>query len=885
MTIRIEKGFIAWSATVDAVLHQLEVDPEQGLGDDQAAARRAVFGRNQLRVTRKRHVISILKDQFTGIVTLLLVVACGLALAFSEVPEAVAILAVIVVNAAIGFFTEWRAIRSMEALKQFARFSCVVLRGGVVRRTAAENLVPGDIVFLEAGDVVPADLRLIEAVKLTTNESTLTGESLPVHKLTNALDEQAVMFERFNTAFKGTAVTRGTGRGVVTATGLNTEFGKIFEEVSEAHAVRTPLEKRLDVLGEWLAWAVIVIGVLLAAIGIMTGRDVQVAIQVAIALAVAAIPEGLPIVATIALARGMWRMAKRNALITKLSAVETLGATSVILTDKTGTLTENRMAVTTALLPDGEISLADAADPTSTRLLDEMLATAALCNGAALTRHDYRLQSAAGDPTEIALLEAAASRNIWREDLLAAKPELREDPFDPDKKRMATVHRSKDTCEFAIKGAPEVVLSYCVAERALDGDAALDRRKMQDWLGRIEHLCTRGLRTLAVATKTADAAEAEPYSDLVLLGVLGLEDPPRKGIGDVIDQCREAGVLVVMVTGDHAETAKNVAAVIGVTDASAAAEQFLGGESVVRMLEEDRDEELLAGRVFSRVTPEQKLKLIDLYQRHGHVVAMTGDGVNDAPALKKADIGVAMGIRGTAVAKEAAEMVLQDDDFGTIVLAIGHGRAIFQNIRKFVIYLLSCNTSEVLVVSLATLAGAPLPLLPLQILFLNLVTDVFPALALGVGPGRKSLMRRKPRLAHERILDRGHWIEIGIHGVILAAVTLCAMAIGMTKLGFSLEKAVTVAFCTIALAQLWHVFNMRGNMRSVVKNEITRNPWIWVALAVCLGLILAAVWTPLLSGVLRLVDPGAAGWLLILLFSLAPLAAAPLVRQVTDSLR
>lgn len=885
MTIRIDKTFTAWSDTVDEVLQALKVDAERGLGDSEAAARNAIFGGNQLQVTKKRHVVSILKDQFTGIVTLLLLIAGGLALAFGEVPEAVAIFAVIVINSAIGFVTEWRAIRSMEALKRFARVSCVVLRDGIVRRTDAEDLVPGDIVLLEAGDVIPADLRLIEAVKLNTNESTLTGESLPVHKHTNALAEQTVMFERFNMAFKGTAVTRGSGRGVVTATGLHTEFGKIFEEVSEAHAVRTPLEKRLDVLGERLAWAVVIIGVLLAVIGIMVGRDSLVAIQVAIALAVAAIPEGLPIVATIALARGMWRMAKRNALITKLSAVETLGATSVILTDKTGTLTENRMAVTTAILPDVEISLAHMHESSSTRLLDEMLVTAALCNGATLTREDYRQQSGVGDPTEIALLEAAASRDIWREDLLAGRPEVREDPFEPDKKRMATVHRHNDSFEFAVKGAPEVMLSYCVAERAADGDVVLDLRKKQDWLSRVEHLCSRGLRTLAVATKAVGSPEKDPYSDLVLLGVLGLEDPPRKGIGDVIDQCRAAGVSVIMVTGDHAETAKNVATVIGVTDASVNAGQLLSGESVDQMLAADRDEELLAGRVFSRVTPDQKLKLIDLYQRHGHVVAMTGDGVNDAPALKKADIGVAMGIRGTAVAKEAAEMVLQDDDFRTIVAAIGHGRAIFQNIRKFVLYLLSCNTSEVLVVSLATLAGAPLPLLPLQILFLNLVTDVFPALALGVGPGRKSLMHEDPGTTSERILDRGHWIEIGIYGVILAAVTLCAMAIAVTQLGFATDKAVTVAFCTIALAQLWHVFNMRGNMRRVINNEVTRNPWIWLALAVCLGLVLAAVWMPVLSDVLRLVDPGAEGWRLILISSLVPLAAAPFVRRVTDSSR
>jgi Ca2+-transporting ATPase len=700
-----------------------------------------------------------------------------------------------------------------------------------------------------------------------------------VAKQTEPLADEAVMFERYNIAYKGSAVTRGTGRGVVFATGLHTEFGKIFEQVSEARPQRTPLEKRLDALGKRLAWAVIIIGIALALVGVFMGRDIVLALEVAIALAVAAIPEGLPIVATIALARGMWRMAQRNALVTRLSAVETLGATSVILTDKTGTLTENRMTATTVLVDGDALELSAPGAGGKTKLLESLLATAALCNGASLQRSEAAGAKAVGDPTECALLEAAATRGIWQEDLLASTPEVFEDPFDPDRKRMATVHAAGTRFKVAVKGAPEVVIASCNTVNTSDGVVPLDEHHRQDWLARVEHLCAEGLRTIAVAEKDADSRETDFYDGLTLMGVFGIEDPPRAGIEDVIRKCRDAGVEVVMVTGDHADTARNVAGDIGIIGDSIESQQLLGGDVVDGLFDDERHEALLDARVFSRVTPEQKLRLIDLYQRRGHVVAMTGDGVNDAPALRKADIGVAMGLRGTAVAREASEMVLQDDELGTIVSAIEHGRVIFENIRKFAVYLLSCNSSEILVVTLATVVGAPLPLLPLQILFLNLVTDVFPALALGVGPGRPGLMKMKPRPSDENILPRRDWVRIGLHGLVMAAATLGAMAYAVLVLEFDVQRAVSVAFCTIALAQLWHVFNMRGDIRRVFDNEITRNPWIWAALALCLALVLMAVYVPVLSDVLQLEDPGVTGWLVIATASMAPLLAAPLVRR------
>jgi Ca2+-transporting ATPase len=880
MGLQPDKQVSPWSKSVDEVLRALETDAVSGLDEKEAIQRRVIFGRNQLQIAAQQHLVKILAHQFSSIVIVLLAGAGVLALLFSNFAEAVAIFAVIIINATIGFVTEWRAIRSMEALRRIARITCTLLRAGAVREAAAEELVPGDIVLLDAGDLVPADMRLIEAAKLNTNESTLTGESLPVHKHTEALADDTRILDRHNMVFKGTSVTRGTGRGVVVDTGMHTEFGKIFEQVAAAEARRTPLERRLDALGKRLAWAVIVLGVLIAAGGILIGRETYLAIEVAIALSVAAIPEGLPIVATIALARGMWRMAKRNALITRLSAVETLGATSVILTDKTGTLTENRMTATVAMLADSDISLEEAVAPASAGLLDELLRIAVFCNNATLQRAGGGDESGVGDPTEVALLTAASIRDIWREDLLEHAPEVHEDAFDPDSKRMATVHKKNGEYLVAVKGAPEVLLSCCSAVQTSHGTVPLDDKALQRWLARVENLCGGAMRTIALASKAIETIDTDLYVDLVLHGVIGLEDPTREGIEDAIQRCHNAGVSVVMVTGDHAETARNVAAEIGLIGESMDGRQFLDGESVDRLLSDSRYEELLAARVFSRVTPEQKLRLIDMYQQQAHVVAMTGDGVNDAPALKKADIGIAMGIRGTAVAKEAAAMVLQDDDFATIVAAIGHGRAIFENIRKFALYLLSCNTSEVLVVSLATVAGAPLPLLPLQILFLNLVTDVFPALALGVGPGRKSLMNLKPRPSNERILMRRHWVEIGLYGIVMALAVLVAMAISLVYLGFDRQQAVTVSFCTLALAQLWHVFNMRGDLGRIIDNEITRNIWIWLALILCLLLVMAAVYIPVLSDVMQLSDPGVAGWLVIAAGSLVPLAAAPLVRQV-----
>ena len=872
-----------WSQDVSSVLNAFSVDPSVGLDTAEVVLRREAYGSNQLSPTKRRGLLYIAADQFRSLVILLLCVAGIVAIAFSERVEGIAIFVVVIINASIGFITELRAIRSMEALSRLGQVETVVMRDGMLKQVPAEDLVPGDIIIREAGDIVTADSRLIEAVDLKADESTLTGESMSVRKSSDTIAADTPIMEQANMLFRGTAITRGTAKGVVVNTGPGTELGRISAMVSEAEAHSTPLEKRLNSLARRLVWAVMVLAVFIAVAGIWSGRETYLAIEVAIALAVAAIPEGLPIVATIALARGMWRMATKNALISRLSAVETLGATSVILTDKTGTLTENSMSVTSVKIADTDIEISGtgesqdlAAD--SAVLLDELLRMASLCNNASIDSGSDGELHAVGDPTEVALLKVAESRNISRQTLLTSRPKLRELAFDPRARMMATLHDDGSSVLVAVKGAPEAVLPVCTSVQTQTGPVPLSDSDREVWSARASELGERGLRTLAIARKTQASVDDEAYSELLLLGIVGLEDPPRTGVKDAIRRCRDAGITVIMVTGDHAATARNIATAVDIVAPEADSKKFLDGSALEGVFDAAHPERLDQARVFSRVSPEQKLMLIDGYQQHDQVVAMTGDGVNDAPALKKADIGVAMGIRGTPVAKEAAAMVLLDDEFGTIVEAVAQGRAIYENIRKFLVYLLSCNISEVLIVGIATIAGAPLPLLPLQILFLNLVTDVFPALALGVGEGSPDLMMHRPRPFDEPLLTRAHWIRVVLHGFVIAVSVLAAMAIAVTQLGASTEEAVTVSFCTLTLAQVWHVFNMRDNMRNPFNNEITRNIWIWLAIALCIALLLVAIYVPFLSDVLKLGRPSLEGWLLIVGMSVVPILAAPVVR-------
>ena len=810
---------------------------------------------------------------------ILLAVAAGVSLAFGDWLEGGAIGLVIVFNAAIGLITELRAVRSMEALQRLSRVRTKVRRAGQLAEIPAEGVVPGDIVILDAGDLIAADLRILTASKLQTDESALTGESLPVSKRGEALSTETPLAERANLLFKGTTITRGSGEAVVVATGMETELGKISALLESAEQEATPLERRLDRLGRMLLWVTLVIAAAIAGIGILSGKDLFLMIETSIALAVAAIPEGLPIVATLALARGMWRMAQRNAVIRKLSAVETLGAASIICTDKTGTLTENRMAVARFVLASGAIETSENGFRTAEGeavTLDDPLFRAALevgvlCNNAAVAGGDTGDGAGVGDPLEIALVGAADGLGLDVADLRGRYPEVREDAFDPDTQRMATFQESPEGDLYVtVKGSPESILEVCTRVLTSDGPVRLDDVAKSRWMETEHAMAEQGLRVLGLASKRVQDPEAPAYEDLVLIGWVALADPPRSDVRDAIERCRVAGIEVVMVTGDQPATGKSIGRAVGLVD-DLRSDAVRGAE--LGELKDRTDSErqrLLATPVFARVSPKQKLDLIALYQEDGRVVAMTGDGVNDAPALKKADIGVAMGLRGTQVAQEAADMVLKDDAFSTIVEAVAQGRAIFANIRKFVVYLLSCNVSEILAVAVASFAGLPMPLLPLQILFLNLVTDVFPALALGAGEGDPNAMMRPPRPADEPIVAARHWRTIGLYGVLIAAVVLGVLLFSIHALGLTETQGRTVAFLTLAFAQLWHVFNMRDRGSGFVVNDITKNRYVWGALGLCTLLLIAAVHLPGLSTALKTVDPGLRGWAVALAGSLVP---------------
>jgi Ca2+-transporting ATPase len=872
-----------WAQPAGDVLATLGVDPAVGLQAAEVGRRQQRFGPNRLREHVPRSVMSILAAQFRSLIVALLVVAAAIGFSFGETLAGWAVVVVIVLNTAIGFFTELRAVRSMEALYALSNVTTRIRRNSAVSEIPAEQLVPGDLVVFEGGDIVTADLRIVEASRLQANESTLTGESLPVGKQIEPVGQEAPLAERHSMLYKGTAVTRGAGAGVVVATGMQTELGEISALVATAREQTTPLQQRLDQLGHRLIWVTLALTALVTLSGTLAGKELYLMIQTGLALAVAAIPEGLPVVATIALARGMQRMARRNALINRLSSVETLGATGVICVDKTGTLTENRMTVVSLQLATGGIEVGPSAggyfqsdgrpvDPGDDPLLRAALETAVLCNDAELgliiaDGHP----AAAGDPLEVALLAMGAAGGVERSELLNRLPEVREEAFDVEVKMMATFHRDGGGYREAVKGAPEAVLAASTRQLTPAGDQPLDAGAVEAWERRNSRLAATGRRVIALATLDTAEPDGAAYRDLTFIGLVGLEDPPRPDIRDAIAQCRGAGIEVVMITGDQAATALSIARSVGLVDVTAE-DVILGSEmQPPHLLGPDERERQLQARLFARVSPKQKLDLIELHQGAGHIVAMTGDGVNDAPALEKADIGVAMGQRGTQVAREAADMVLQDDAFSSIVAAVREGRGIFANIRAFVMYLMSCNVSEVMVVALAALLGTALPILPLQILFLNLVTDVFPALALGVNPGQPELMRQPPRHPREPILGRGRWVRIALYGAAFTVSVLGALLIAQHKLGLDPEGAVTVSFLTLAFAQLWHVFNMRADTSGPWLNEVTRNRWVWAALALCTGLILAALYVPLLAAVLELQPPGLAGWLLVITMSLLPL--------------
>ena len=838
-----------WALDPDRAARRLDVDPSRGLHEAEADARRERVGPNRLERHHRRGAWAILADQFRSLVIGLLALAAVVAAAWGEWMEAGAIAIVLAINAAIGFLTELRAIRSMEALRELGTVRTRVRRGGEERAVDAELLVPGDIVRVEAGDIVTADLRVIEASKLQADESALTGESLPVGKESAAVDADTELAERASMLYRGTAVTRGSGTGLVVATGMDTELGQVSRLVEEAESAATPLEERLDRLGRRLIFLTLAIAAATVGAGILSGKNAFLMIETGIALAVAAVPEGLPIVATIALARGMRRMARRNALINRLSSVETLGATDVICVDKTGTLTENRMTATRLVTAGGDVEItgegvdtgggfrADGrvVDASEDFLLREALEIGALCNNASLPEDPA--SEASGDPMEVALLVAAAKAGIQRGTLVAGAPEVRQVAFEVDVKMMATFHRSGDGMRVAVKGAPSAVLEASDRVLGPEGTRPLDEDTLREWRERNERMADEGLRILALATREAEEPEEEPYGRLVLVGLVGFRDPPRAGVGEAIASCRRAGIRVVMLTGDQPATARGIARAVGLVDRGDAP-VLHGRELDAGTVPAQRREE---AAIFARVTPRHKLDLIEGYQRAGHVVAMTGDGVNDAPALRRADIGVAMG-GGTEVARQAADLVLVDDNLATAAVAVAEGRRIYDNIRRFLRYALAGGLAEILVMLLGPFAGLAVPLLPAQILWVNLLTHGLPGVALGAEPAEPDTMRRAPRSPQESIIGGGLLRDVLLTGTLIAAAVLGAGVAGY-RLGLPWQS---VVFVVLGLAQLGVALAVRAPRPRGGRG----NPALLAAVAGSAALQVAGVLVPALRELL-----------------------------------
>jgi Ca2+-transporting ATPase len=837
----------------DEVTRELGSSPA-GLSSEEVQARIERHGQNILEEKRKKAPLMMLLDQFGDFMILVLIGAAIVAGIVGDLTDTIVIAVIVVLNAVIGFIQEYRAEKAMAALKKMAATTATAMRDGTIVSLPTSELVPGDVVILEAGNVVPADMRLLEAAQLRMDEAALTGESIAVEKHVHALrGEHLPLGDRRNLVFKGTFVTYGRGRGIVVATGMGTELGRIATMLQEEGEVKTPLQKRLAAFGKKLALAVLAICLVVFIIGVMRGEPVMLMLLTAIFLAVAAIPEALPAVVTVSLALGAKKLIQQNALIRKLPAVETLGSVTYICSDKTGTLTVNRMTVEKIYTGRQDFHSPEPGRENG----GSAMAMAMALNTDAESREDG---SVFGDPTEVALIDLARKYGYQKNELDGLYPRMAEIPFDSDRKCMTTFHAVPEGSQLGemlgargyvsiTKGAAEVMIDKSVMMCSADGPTAMAvdayHRTQREMAG-------TGLRILGVAARSWDAIPSDPSSeeverDLVMLGLVGMVDPPREEARQSVSLCKQAGIHPVMITGDHPLTAKVIAQRLDIIEGDGA-QQVLTGTELDSLSVEEFEEKVGTIRVYARVAPEQKLQIVKALQDKGQFVAMTGDGVNDAPALKRADIGVAMGITGTDVSKEAAAMILLDDNFATIVKAIQEGRKIYDNIRKFIRYLLTTNSGEIWTLFLAPLIGLPIPLLPIHILWINLVTDSLPALALSVEPGEGDVMKRPPRHPKESVFAHG----LGTHaiwvGLLMAAITLSVLFFE-TRRGN--ENWQTMVFTTLCLAQLAHVLAIRSEKESLFRIGLFSNKYLLGAVALTFVMQMATIYVPALNGIFK----------------------------------
>ncbi len=838
--------------TTDEVLSQLQSTPA-GLTEDEAIQRLAEHGPNELTAAHRVSPWKLLFEQFKNVLIIILLIATALSAFLGHGVEAIAIAVIVLFAVILGFVQEYRAERAIEALKQMAAPTATALRNGEETEVAARDLAPGDVILLRAGDRISADARLIEAINLQVEEAVLTGESLPVEKHTAPLPNgDLAVGDRKNMVYSGTAASYGRGRAIVAETGMNTEFGKIAKMLQTVEIGRTPLQENLDKVGAMLARAAFVIVAIIVALGLFRGQPFIEMLIFGIALAVAVVPEALPAVVTISLAIGVQRMVKRNALMRRLPAVETLGSTSIICSDKTGTLTKDEMTARKIYTagqtwdvsgvgyePVGKFSRNGKVEEPNAALRQTLLAAALASDAHIVYNQAEQRWHIKGDPTEGALIVAAAKAGLDKLDLDAQIPRVNEIPFTSETKRMTTLHSADNAVTAYSKGAPEVILETCTAQVTENGNAALSREDKENILEMARQMAGEALRVLAVAARPNASIESAER-EMIFLGLVGMIDPPRPEAKAAIQTCERAGIKVVMITGDHPVTAQAVAQELGL---------FKGGRVVIgseleAMSEAEFESEVENIQVYARVSPAHKMRVVSVLQERGHTVAMTGDGVNDAPALKKADIGIAMGITGTDVTREAAAMTLLDDNFATIVAAVEEGRGIFGNIKKYLMYLLSSNIGEITLMAGASLLGMPLPLTAVQILYINLATDGLPALALSVDPHERDLMHRPPRNSRTGIFTRPVVILMIIGGLWSALVNLGVFSWALNS-GRSQEEAMTMTFVSLVLIQFFKAYNFRSDRNSVLVRPFA-NKWLNIAILWEIVLLILIIYVPFL---------------------------------------
>lgn len=876
-------------------------DLESGLTSSQAREKLELHGPNELEAEEQPSPISKFIDQFKDPLTLILIIAAVLSAVLGDWVEAVIILAIVIINALLSLYQEGKAAEAVESLRKMSSPTAKVIRDGKEQEVETRDLVPGDIVILETGDIVPADLRLIESSNLQVDESSLTGESVPVEKYADIdYDEIREIGDRDNYVHSSTIVSRGRAKAIVTDTGHDTEIGKIATSLSTQEEELTPLQERLNGLSKVLGILILVVCGVVLVLGLLRDYELMDMIMMAISLAVAAIPEGLSAIVTIVLSIGMTNMAERNAIVKKLLAVETLGTVTTICSDKTGTLTQNEMTVTrihvdgkdidvagTGYKPEGELSLnGQALEEDELPSLYTLMSIGALTNDSSLIEENGQW-TIIGDPTEGALLSLAGKKGLKKDDLENKYPRLEEIPFDSDRKMMTTFHDNFIDGKIVsfTKGAPDVIIDQC-DQILIDGKVKdFSSGDKEEVLEEISQYAKDALRTLAYAFRTydqlpdSDDINSENIeSNMIFVGFTGTIDPARPEAKQAIAECKTAGIDVMMITGDHLETATAIAKDLGIAESH---DQAIMGKELNDMTEEEIRDVVKTKRVYARVSPENKVQIVEALRQNGHIVSMTGDGVNDAPALKKADIGVAMGITGTDVSKNTAEVILTDDNFATIVHAVEEGRVIYNNIKNFVSFLLSCNIGEVLIIFIAILIGLPIPLTAIQLLWINLVTDSFPALALGVEEGDDDVMDEPPRDPNEPIVDRDSAVVIGVQAVAITIATLVAYYYGIRVYGEGSQGSHTLAFATLICAELLRAYSARSSDHTLSQIGIFSNKTMVIATLASFGLMLVVLYVPFLADLFGVIRPAARDWLVIIVLGLIPLLLGEIRKVVT----